>query len=196
MTETTHNPSAEPCWVSRLRENFTSGSYGEELETGPAARSGTAPVPYPTVGVSRYEGPALWHGDGFDARQLSGQTGSALAAECFCHRFANIAWSRGRGSWLRSPSQIQHLKKTHSFAVSSGSHALRTYTDDAGVPLAAAGRTLRGHAARTACVCRCLWGHLKMRGFVSTGIPVVSQMLWSRAARREEKYLTEKADAL
>src|SRR5665648_216834 len=89
-------------------------------------------------------GPALWHGDGFDARQLSGQTGSALAAECFCHRFANIAWSRGRGSWLRSPSQIQHLKKAHSFAVSSGSHALRTYTDDAGVPLAAAGRTLRG----------------------------------------------------
>src|ERR1019366_7203610 len=80
--------------------------------------------------------------------------------------FANIAWSRGRGSWLRSPSQIQHLKKAHSFAVSSGSHALRTYTDDAGVPLAAAGRTLRGHAARTACVCRCLWGHLKMRGFV------------------------------
>jgi hypothetical protein len=49
MTETTHNPSAEPCWVSRLRENFTSGSYGEELETGPAARSGTAPVPYPTT---------------------------------------------------------------------------------------------------------------------------------------------------
>src|ERR1039458_10264603 len=48
MTATTHNPSEEPCWVSRLRENFTSGSYGEELETGPAARSGTAPVPYPT----------------------------------------------------------------------------------------------------------------------------------------------------
>ena len=37
MTATTHNPSEEPCWVSRLRENFTSGSYGEELETGPAA---------------------------------------------------------------------------------------------------------------------------------------------------------------
>src|SRR5665811_383321 len=89
--------------------------------------------------------------------------------ECFCHRFAHIAWSRGRGSWLRPPSQIQHLKKAHSFAVSSGSHALRTYTDDAGVPLAAAGRTLRGHAARTACVCRCLWGHLKMRGFVRVG---------------------------
>jgi hypothetical protein len=49
MTATTHNPSEEPCWVSRLRENFTSGSYGEELETGPAARSGTAPVPYPTT---------------------------------------------------------------------------------------------------------------------------------------------------
>src|ERR1035437_5847009 len=96
------------------------------------------------------------------------RTGIAYPKEAFdgCHRFANIAWSRGRGSWLRSPSQIQHLKKAHSFAVSSGSHALRTYTDDAGVPLAAAGRTFRGHAARTACVCRCLWGHLKMRGFV------------------------------
>src|SRR5665647_1243438 len=63
-------------------------------------------------------------------------------------------------------------KKAHSFAVSSGSHALRTYTDDAGVPLAAAGRTLRGHAARTACVCRCLWGHLKMRGFLSIEVPI------------------------
>ena len=48
-TETTHNPSEEPCWVSCLRENFTSSSDGEELETGPAARSGTAPVPYPTT---------------------------------------------------------------------------------------------------------------------------------------------------
>jgi hypothetical protein len=26
-----------------------SSSYGEELETGPAARSGTAPVPHPTT---------------------------------------------------------------------------------------------------------------------------------------------------
>ena len=51
-TETTHNPSEEPCWVSCLRENFTSSSDGEELETGPAARSGTAPVPYPTVLVN------------------------------------------------------------------------------------------------------------------------------------------------
>src|ERR1017187_154094 len=47
-TETKHNPTEEPCWVSCLRENFTSSSYGEELETGPAASSGTAPVPYPT----------------------------------------------------------------------------------------------------------------------------------------------------
>ena len=38
MTATTHNPSEEPCWVSCLRENFMSSSYGEELETGPAAR--------------------------------------------------------------------------------------------------------------------------------------------------------------
>ena len=30
----THNPSGESCWVSRLRENFTSGSYGEGPETG------------------------------------------------------------------------------------------------------------------------------------------------------------------
>src|SRR5450830_1730923 len=124
MTATTHNPSEELCWVSRLRENFTSGSYGEELETGPAARSGTAPVPYPTVGVSRYEGPALWHGHGFDTRRHPGKARSALAAERTCHRFAYIAWSRGRGSWLRPPSQIQHLKNAHAFAVPSGRHAL------------------------------------------------------------------------
>ena len=29
----THNPYEESHWVSRLRENFTSGSYGEGLET-------------------------------------------------------------------------------------------------------------------------------------------------------------------
>ena len=49
MTETTHNSSAELHRVSCLRENFTSSSYGEELETGPATWSGTAPVPYPTA---------------------------------------------------------------------------------------------------------------------------------------------------
>src|ERR1035441_6006325 len=59
MTATTHNPSEEPCWVSRLRENFTSGSYGEELETGPAARSGTAPVPYPTNHVRQSQDQGL-----------------------------------------------------------------------------------------------------------------------------------------
>ena len=49
MTETTHNSSAELHRVSCLRENLTSSSYGEELETGPTAWSGTAPVPYPTT---------------------------------------------------------------------------------------------------------------------------------------------------
>ena len=34
MTYRTHNPYEESHWVSRLRENFMSGSYGEGLETG------------------------------------------------------------------------------------------------------------------------------------------------------------------
>ena len=34
MTKTTHKPFDETYWVSRLRENFTSGSDGEGLETG------------------------------------------------------------------------------------------------------------------------------------------------------------------
>jgi hypothetical protein len=33
-----------------------SSSYGEELETGPAARSGTAPVPHPTECLQQIEG--------------------------------------------------------------------------------------------------------------------------------------------
>jgi hypothetical protein len=33
-TDRTHNPSDEAHWVSRLRENLTSGSDGEGLETG------------------------------------------------------------------------------------------------------------------------------------------------------------------
>jgi hypothetical protein len=33
----THNLFDEACWVSRLRENLTSGSYGEGLETGRAS---------------------------------------------------------------------------------------------------------------------------------------------------------------
>jgi hypothetical protein len=35
----------ETHWVSCLRENLTSSSYGEGLETGEVS---TAPVPYPT----------------------------------------------------------------------------------------------------------------------------------------------------
>jgi hypothetical protein len=33
-TTPTHNPSDETCWASGLRENLTSRSYGEGLETG------------------------------------------------------------------------------------------------------------------------------------------------------------------
>jgi hypothetical protein len=34
MTYSSHNLYGEYHWVSRLRENFMSGSYGEGLETG------------------------------------------------------------------------------------------------------------------------------------------------------------------
>ena len=34
IIHTTHNPFEESHWVSHLRENFTSGSDGERLETG------------------------------------------------------------------------------------------------------------------------------------------------------------------
>jgi hypothetical protein len=34
MTATTHNPCDESYWASCLRENLTSSSYGEGLETG------------------------------------------------------------------------------------------------------------------------------------------------------------------
>ena len=37
MTATTHNPSDEIDWASCLRENLTSSSYGEGLETGRAS---------------------------------------------------------------------------------------------------------------------------------------------------------------
>jgi hypothetical protein len=36
MCDTTHNPFDEARWVSCLRENLTSSSYGEGLETGRA----------------------------------------------------------------------------------------------------------------------------------------------------------------
>ena len=36
MDDTTHNPFNETHWVSCLRENLTSSSYGEGLETGRA----------------------------------------------------------------------------------------------------------------------------------------------------------------
>src|ERR1700685_2389765 len=60
----------------------------------------------------------------------------------------------------------QTPQKTHAFAVSPGSHALRTYPDDAGAALATSGPTLRGYAARNPGVRWRLWGHLKMRGFM------------------------------
>jgi len=37
VTYRTHNPFEESHWVSRLRENLTSGSDGERLETGQSA---------------------------------------------------------------------------------------------------------------------------------------------------------------
>jgi hypothetical protein len=48
MPATTHNPSNEIHWASCLRENLTSSSYGEGLETDRGVSRGTAPVPYPT----------------------------------------------------------------------------------------------------------------------------------------------------
>jgi hypothetical protein len=42
----------ETHWVSCLRENFTSSSYGEGLETGDVS---TAPVPYPTAVVREFD---------------------------------------------------------------------------------------------------------------------------------------------
>src|SRR6185369_9566977 len=62
--------------------------------------------------------------------------------------------------------QIQHFQKAHAFAVSSGSHALRAYPNDAGATLATSGRTLRSYAPRNPGVRWHLWGHLKMRGFM------------------------------
>jgi hypothetical protein len=39
LTDQTHNPLGESRWVSCLRENLTSSSYGEGLETGCAIRA-------------------------------------------------------------------------------------------------------------------------------------------------------------
>ncbi len=48
LPATTHNPCDESHWASCLRENLTSSSYGEGLETD-GFDLGTAPVPYPTL---------------------------------------------------------------------------------------------------------------------------------------------------
>ena len=40
-----HNPFDETYWVSCLRENFTSSSYGEGLETGEKAQHRASPLP-------------------------------------------------------------------------------------------------------------------------------------------------------
>ncbi len=45
MTHTTHNPFDETFRVSRLRENLTSGSDGEGLETGRATRYRASSLP-------------------------------------------------------------------------------------------------------------------------------------------------------
>src|SRR4029077_16848722 len=68
------------------------------------------------------------------------------------------------GTCQTSVGEACHLQKTHAFAVSPGSHALRTYPDDAGAALATSGPTLRGYAARNPGVRWRLWGHLKNEG--------------------------------
>ena len=40
-----HNPLDETHWVSCLRENLTSSSYGEGLETGRASEHRASPLP-------------------------------------------------------------------------------------------------------------------------------------------------------
>jgi hypothetical protein len=54
---TTHKPLDEVHWVSCLRENLTSSSYGEGLETEHARRSYRA-SPLPDSGA-RYESAAI-----------------------------------------------------------------------------------------------------------------------------------------
>jgi hypothetical protein len=49
MIATTHNPFDAIHWASCLRENLTSSSYGEGLETARGISRGTALVPYPTA---------------------------------------------------------------------------------------------------------------------------------------------------
>ena len=41
----THNPFDEDYWASCLRENLTSSSYGEGLETGEEAQHRASPLP-------------------------------------------------------------------------------------------------------------------------------------------------------
>ena len=45
MDDTTHNPFNETHWVSCLRENLTSSSYGEGLETGDECQHRASPLP-------------------------------------------------------------------------------------------------------------------------------------------------------
>jgi hypothetical protein len=94
ITETTHNPSEELHWVSCLRENLTSSSYGEELETGPAARSGTAPAPYPTRVQITYT-PSAGHKA---ALMITTGGGGEVAASYLMH----VAWDGTN----RSPAEI------------------------------------------------------------------------------------------
>src|SRR5271154_6436557 len=67
-------------------------------------------------------------------------------ANAFAVVFINFAWSRRGGPWLRSSSQVQHVKTAYPLPVSSGRHALRPHANDARAPLAASDRALRRYA--------------------------------------------------
>ena len=114
--------------------------------------------------IPRYQGLTLWNGDGFDTRQHTRTTGSAVAVECLCRRFANIARScrRGLGYDRHLSPTPQNSARIRCFVREPS--LPRTYTNDARTPLAASDPTLRRYAARNPHVCWRLWHHLKNEG--------------------------------
>ena len=94
----THNPFGEVRRASCLRENLTSSSYGEGLETGRAISSGTGPVPYPTAVLQMDQG--------------------ASADQVLLRDFGQRSEDSGLGGHHRLPSR-RHCKETPEIATKS-----------------------------------------------------------------------------
>src|SRR5271166_3156312 len=116
------------------------------------------------IRAARYQGPALWHGDGQHAGEFARTPRPVVAAQRLRGGAVDLAGRGWRGAWLRPAAEIQYRQTPHAFIVPPGLHAVRPDPKHAGKPLAPVDGNLHRHAGCSAPVQEGIWSDLKYEG--------------------------------